>query len=420
MKWITLIVSLLPLVSAAPKQKTPETFTERVVFTPPDNYTDPRVLYARTAQFEDGTLLATWENYSPEPPLVYFPIFQSTDNGYSWKEISRVQDTANGLGKPPRHKQHPVRVEPTTNTPGPPLGLRYQPFLHILTSPLGGFPAGTVLLAGSSIPTNLSTTQIDLYASTNRGRTWSFISHIAAGGEAIPNNDKTPVWEPFLFRPDPSAPNSPLICFYSDQRQNQTYGQKMVHQTTTDLRRWGAVVDDVTSGVYTDRPGMPTVAALPNGKFIMTYEHGGSTVLPGYQFPVHYKLVTDAERFGEVEGVPLRVAADRYVPTGSPYVVWSAAGGVNGTVIVGAHSSGDVFVNTGLGEPGSEWRRVVTGVDNAYTRHLRVLNGGGKGKGKGKKGGKGVESQLLIMGAGQLPPSTTNKVTVSVMDIGDW
>jgi hypothetical protein len=178
------------------------------------------------------------------------------------------------------------------------------------------------------------------------------------------------------------------------------------------------VVDDVTSDVYTDRPGMPTVAALPNGKFIMTYEHGGSSVLPGYQFAVHYKLVTDPEKFGAAVGVPLRTTEGQ-IPTGSPYVVWSAAGGVNGTIIAGAHSSGDVFVNTGLGEPGSEWRRVVTGVDNAYTRHLRVLNGGGKGKGKGKCG-KGGAEQLLIMGAGQLPPSTTNKVTVSVMDIGDW
>lgn len=100
MKWSTIVPFLLPLVSAAPQEQsaTPATFEQRVIFTPPDDYTDPRVLYARTAQFEDGTLLATWENYSPEPPPVYFPIYRSTDGGYSWDEISRVQDTANGLG----------------------------------------------------------------------------------------------------------------------------------------------------------------------------------------------------------------------------------------------------------------------------------------------------------------------------------
>jgi len=100
MKWSTLILSLLPLASAAPN-KTPETFSQRVIFTPPSDYRDPRTLYARTAQFKDGTLLATWENYSPEPPPVYFPIYRSTDGGYNWKEISRVHDTENKLGKAP-------------------------------------------------------------------------------------------------------------------------------------------------------------------------------------------------------------------------------------------------------------------------------------------------------------------------------
>ncbi|KAG7288080.1 hypothetical protein NEMBOFW57_007602 [Staphylotrichum longicolle] len=327
MKWSTLVLSLLPLVSAAPKQpKVPKTFSQRVVFTPPDNYTDPRVLYARTAQFKDGTLLAT-----PEPPLVYFPIYKSTDGGYNWKELSRP--------------------------------------LYILPKPFAGFPAETVLLAGSSIPTDLSSTHIDLYASTTAAR--------------------------------PAREH--LICYYSDQRDNATHGQKMVHQTTADLRAWGPVVDDVAYPTYTERPGMPTVARLPSGKYIMAYEYGGSPVIPGsYQFPVFFKLAADPERFGAAEGVSLQTT-DGYRPTGSPYVVWSpVGGGKNGTIIVSAHSSGDVYVNTGLAEPGSVWRRVATPEKNAYTRHLRVLND---------------PTKLLIMGAGQLPPSTTNVVELSVMDI---
>lgn len=378
MRWPTLLVSLLPLVAAVPKQaaKTPATFSQRVVFTPPSNYNDPRVLYARTAQFDDGTLLATWENYSPEPPLVYFPIYQSKDGGYSWEELSRVQDTENKLG------------------------LRYQPFIYILDKAFGGFPAHTVLLAGSSIPTDLSSTQIDLYASTDKGRTWKFVSHIAAGGEAVPNNGLTPVWEPFLMRHQDK-----LICYYSDQRDNATHGQKMVHQTTTDLRAWGPVVDDVAYPTYTDRPGMPTVVELPNGKFLMAYEYGGGPVITSsYQFPVYLKLASDPEKFGAATGLPLRTT-DGYIPTGSPYVVWTPVGpGKNGTVIVSAHSSGDVYVNTALAEPGTPWRRVATPEKNAYTRHLRVLKD---------------QSKLLIMGGGQLPPSSTNVVELSVMDISN-
>ena len=48
-------------------------------------------------------------------------------------------------------------------------GLRYQPFLYELAEPIGGYEAGTILLAGNSIPDDLSQTQIDLYASTDKG-----------------------------------------------------------------------------------------------------------------------------------------------------------------------------------------------------------------------------------------------------------
>ncbi|CAO2649811.1 Nn.00g011030.m01.CDS01 [Neocucurbitaria sp. VM-36] len=374
MRLSTLFLSLISVVSALPNQKAPETFSRRVIFTPPSNYTDPRVLYARSAQFKDGSLLATWENYSPEPPKVYFPIYRSTDGGYNWKEISRVQDTQQKWG------------------------LRYQPFLYILPEDFAGYKAGTVLLSGSSIPTDLSKTQIELYASTDKGLTWEFVSHIASGGEAIPNNGLTPVWEPFLM-----LHKKTLICYYSDQRDNATHGQKMVHQTTRDLKTWGKVIDDVAYPTYTDRPGMPTVALLPNGKYIMSYEYGGGPAInSSYQFPVYYKIVSDPEKFGPAPGISLK-ASDGTIPTGSPYVVWSPVGGKNGTIIVSAHSNTEVFINKGLGE--GEWTKVDTPEARHYTRHLRVLNGGKK---------------LLIMGGGQLPPSTTNKVQLSVMDISKW
>ncbi|KAL1582806.1 hypothetical protein WHR41_08316 [Cladosporium halotolerans] len=373
MRLSTLFLSLLPLVSAAPgKPKAPKYFSNREIFTPPSNanWTDPKVLYARAAQLDDNTFLATWENYSPEPPSVYFPIFRSTDGGYTWSEFSRVEDQVNGWG------------------------LRYQPFLHVLAKPLGGFPAGTVLLAGSSIPTDLSLTQIDLYASTDAGKSWAFVSHIASGGEARPTNGLTPVWEPFLLEY-----SGKLICFYSDQRDPR-YGQKMVHQTTTDLKSWGPVVDDVRYPTYTDRPGMPTVQQLPNGKYIMAYEYGGGpTDTDAYEFPVHYKISSSPETFDAAEGQRL-VATDGTIPKGSPYVVWSKEGGKNGTLIASAHSSGDVYVNKGLGE--GEWVAVKTPQPNAYTRYLGV--------GKDQK-------KLMIMGAGQLPPSEDNQVSVSVVDV---
>lgn len=157
-----------------PAKSHPTTVDQALLFQPPDNYTDPRTLYARTVELCDGRLLATWENYSPEPPPVWFPIYESLDYGQTWDEIARVQDQVYGFG------------------------LRYQPFLYELPQAFGDYPAGTVLLSGSAIPTNLSETNIELYASRDKGRSWEFVSHIAHGGVAIPNNGETPVWEPYL------------------------------------------------------------------------------------------------------------------------------------------------------------------------------------------------------------------------------
>lgn len=173
----------LTLTLASPslhrRNDTISTFDDNVIFEPAssDNYTDPGTLYTRTAELtlSGNVLLATWENYSPEAPPVYFPIYRSEDHGLTWEHIANVTDQVNGWGN------------------------RYQPFLYELPVAFGGYAAGTVLLAGNSIPTNLSNTQIDLYASTDGGYTWGFVSHVAAGGEALPDNGLTPVWEPFIM-----------------------------------------------------------------------------------------------------------------------------------------------------------------------------------------------------------------------------
>ncbi|KAF5389645.1 hypothetical protein D9757_004137 [Collybiopsis confluens] len=74
--------------------RTDELLTNVTIFKPPSTYKIPRTLYARTLLLESNVLLATWENYSPEPP--YFPIFRSTNGGSTWTEFSRVNDLVNG------------------------------------------------------------------------------------------------------------------------------------------------------------------------------------------------------------------------------------------------------------------------------------------------------------------------------------
>ncbi|KAK1636304.1 family 93 glycoside hydrolase [Colletotrichum phormii] len=369
------IASLLSYQAVASPVPTPVearqasgTISNNVIFSPPSNagWVDPRVLYARTIQLDSGDLIATWENYSPEPPIVYFPVYRSQDGGATWAEIGRVEDTVNGWG------------------------LRYQPFLYELPEAFAGYPAGTILLAGNSIPTDLSLTKIDVYVSTDGGANWEFLSSVASGGEALPNNGLTPVWEPhFLLY------NDELIIYYADQRDTK-YGQKLSHQTTTDLKTWSAIVDDVhDDNAYEARPGMPVIAKLPNDDFIFAYEVCGTD---GCR--VHYRLTADPLNILAAPSISL-ISTSGTRPVSSPYVVWSPVGGVNGTIVLSGGSQSNIFVNTALGDA-SAWVEYAVPQPNAYSRALAVLDDG---------------SKLAIIGGGRLPPSSTNQVSISVVDL---
>jgi len=129
------------------------------------------VTYPRFTELQDGTIYATTSLSGVSPS--YFPIFESKDGGASWKWVSNVTDDVNGWG------------------------MTAQPALAELTEPLGGFAAGTILASGNSWSNN--GTRIDLYASTDRARTWKFVSHVAEGGRPNTTNGATPIWEPYLL-----------------------------------------------------------------------------------------------------------------------------------------------------------------------------------------------------------------------------
>lgn len=245
-------------------------------------------------------------------------------------------------------------------------GLRYQPFLYVLPQNIGTFSKGTILLAGNSVPADHSSTKIDLYASMDHGRTWYFVSSVARGGRAYPRNGETPVWEPFL-----TVYHHKLICYYSDQR-DPAYGQKLVHQVSSDGVNWGPVVNDVTGEKYDQRPGMTTVARLPHGKWILTFEYGGgpNPANNGF-FPVYYRISNSPLTFASAKDQLL--SANGKVPTSSPYVTWSPSGGADGTIVVSAKSDGGVFVNTRLGDA-KAWVYYETPQPGAYSRQVMVMD----------------------------------------------
>lgn len=142
-----------------------------VIYEPPKG---SRALYPRVAELRDGTLLVTTsvttDSFFGGEPV--FPIFASSDGGHTWEWISNLTDQVNGWG------------------------MHAQPALLELAEPLGGFEPGTILASGNSWSPN--GTRIDLYASTDKARTWQFVSRVAEGGRPNTTNGETPVWEPFL------------------------------------------------------------------------------------------------------------------------------------------------------------------------------------------------------------------------------
>jgi len=147
MRLILTIRSLLALTISGSLTRADSfpTFNNEIIFQSPPNYTVPGTRHAKTLELADGSLLATWENYNPEPPLVYFPIYKSIGGALTWHEISRVTDQVNNWG------------------------LRYQSFLYLLPEPITDLLANSILLAGNSILTNFSNTRIDLYSNTDNG-----------------------------------------------------------------------------------------------------------------------------------------------------------------------------------------------------------------------------------------------------------
>ncbi|KAI7205554.1 hypothetical protein KC316_g179 [Hortaea werneckii] len=288
-------------------------YTKNGVFFPSPDADSWRTLYARSLQLPDDSLLLSWEDYTPDLELTSWPNHRSTDGGATFSPLSRVEDTAHGVGN------------------------WYQPFLYSLPEDFGGYAAGTTLISGATTPRNLSEAWITLYASTDQGVTWEYVSDIVygPGPETITNGDKA-VWDPYLMIPN--------------------------------LKTWGDEVDVVAEPNYGARPGMAVIAhSEDSGKYVMTYEYCGA---PEGGCPVYYKAAFSPLDFQSVQGLPL-------VPGGNaasgPYVIWTRDYNGDGVFIASATSREELFVNTDSVDPDG-WEPVDVGQWSAYSRSLRVVN----------------------------------------------
>jgi len=330
-------------------RRTPDNATGRTLYRPPEGTPEPGAMYPRVERLSaDGTtgdvLLATFEHYwSGDPDNAdqpFFPVYRSTDGGRTWRKCSEIHDTQNGWG------------------------LRYQPTLFELPEDVGPWSAGTVLAAGNSIPEDLSRTRIDVYASDDHGQTWEYVSTVAEGGRAVPQTGSTPVWEPeFALDADGN-----LVVYFADERHREDgYNQLVSHRVSEDGgRTWGPEVFDAAIDNGEDRPGMPVVTRLPDGRYVMVYEVVG----PTYEGGVFAMVSEDGTSWGDPDdlGSPVLTDAGQRCCNG-PYVTWTPAGGENGTLVVSAKTvrdddrervpdSGDVLFVTQDFESFADWTAI--------------------------------------------------------------
>ncbi|KAL2066063.1 hypothetical protein VTL71DRAFT_2134 [Oculimacula yallundae] len=298
------------------------------------------ITYPRFVELDDGTVIAT-ASLQGSTGLSYFPIFESKDGGAHWEYISDLRDQVNGWG------------------------FSAQPALTQLTEDLGDYEAGTIMAAGNSWSSN--GTRIDLYASTDGARSWEFVSHIAQGGPPNTTNGATPIWEPYLL-----PYKGKLVAYYSDQR-DPLHGQKLAHQTSSDLKKWGPVVNDVAYQQYIARPGMTVVAYIPPlDQWILVHELPiGNSSSYGVNYPVYYVMAKSPLEFGKSVGRPI-VINGTSAPNASPYVVWSSLGGPNGTIVVSDADRPQVYTNS-FGGALDKWEEHGTPAGAVYSRAIQIF-----------------------------------------------
>ncbi len=316
-----------------------------VVFTPRKevvNWATPGVLYPRVLELKhagemNGTLLALFDHYTCKEPAKT-PIMRSEDGGVTWEEHGIVEDTHYGYG------------------------MRFQPTFTELQQDCADLPAGTLLFAACAVPISWECTKLLFHISRDHGKTWEYRSTIVEGGRPIEQNfaELGPVWEPCIY----VDAYGRIVVAYTDERPhtNPLYNQTIALVVSEDGgKTWSEPQYTVKVPVANLRPGMPVVARMGNGKYIMVYE------MVGYpSCDINYKLSDDGIHWGDPASQGRRAETKDGLFLGSmPYVIWVPQGGENGTVIVSAKREGEhigmrdpatYLVNYNYGE--GEWFRI--------------------------------------------------------------
>jgi hypothetical protein len=256
----------------------------------------------------NGRLLLAYE----ENGLDGIPVWESTDEGASWHFVMHATDAV--------HSDH------TT------CNLHWQPHLTEMPRTVGALQAGTIFLSASAVCNNaagrVAEQHLQLYTSTDLGRSWQFLSGFADGTTALP------VWEPFLVVLDDGR----LVEFYSSEAHKvDGYNQLLAHKVSTDGgRTWGPEVFDTAMKGGVERPGMVVIDRLPDKRYVYNFEDVAGPV----PSQVYLKFSADGLNWGDPadRGTPVQADGGQY-PINCPTVRWFPLGGPQGVIVVSARGA---------------------------------------------------------------------------------
>lgn len=247
------------------------------------------------------------------------PLYESDTAGKTWHFMQNVTDQA--------HAGQPAWQ------------LRWQPHISEMTRQSGGLKQGTLLLAANATRNDeqgrVVEEDLQLYASTDQGKTWRYRGSIVHGGGHPEDKDNHGVWEPNIHILDDGR----MIAYYSsEQHKQEGFNQILAHKLSSDGgKTWGKEVMDVAIPGGVERPGMAVVAHLSNGRYVMTYED----IDGPNNGQVYMKFSADGLHFGDPadHGVPVQTEGGAW-PAACPVVGWYPVGGAQGVIIVSAERAG--------------------------------------------------------------------------------
>lgn len=153
-------------------------------------------------------------------------------------------------------------------------------------SQMAQLPDGTILMATRSRTTDLNWFGLPVFKSTDGGHTWVLLSQLDTNPNSAGRFNRG-LWEPFLY----VLPNGCVAGFYSSEKHaddNPSYNQVVSERVSCDGgTTWGPEIF-AAAQPGAARPGMPVMARMANGQYILVFELCGTD-----NCNAHYKTSSD-------------------------------------------------------------------------------------------------------------------------------